>query len=257
MNMLLKKLKLFFKRIVVIICIFCILLPSLFSGVVFGINDWANTPLTQERAGNYAANFAINFYENWSSINVVEGSTTTSSNTQGSGAILEEAAKLFAKIVRDNPEYNGNESLSGLIDDGNVRNVDCSAFVSAVIYNATGAEEFKHQWGVSEYYQSYSSNILNNTIYKIAEKYGWKVIYDADGSMDTSVLQPGDIVMYNHGDIGHTAVFVEAIDSHYYKAYDCGDDSNWREDIANKSDPSTYAHGKIRLYLGKCRFSSY
>ena len=61
------KLKTLFKDIVIIWTVICTLLPTLFSGIAFAA-EYINT----ERAGNYAANFAINFYENWSSVNEVE-----------------------------------------------------------------------------------------------------------------------------------------------------------------------------------------
>ena len=61
--------KLMLKRTLVILMIIFVLLPTLFSGFAFAETSGN---LNTERAGNFAANFAINFYENWSSINVVE-----------------------------------------------------------------------------------------------------------------------------------------------------------------------------------------
>lgn len=57
--------KIILKKTLIILLLICILIPSLFSG--FAIATDAEIPLTQERAGNYVANFAINFFENWSS----------------------------------------------------------------------------------------------------------------------------------------------------------------------------------------------
>lgn len=63
--------KVILKKCLIVILLICILVPALFSG--FALAADADVRLTQERAGNYASNFAINFYENWSSIGVVEG----------------------------------------------------------------------------------------------------------------------------------------------------------------------------------------
>lgn len=55
------------KRIFAIFLIICTILPGLLSTVVNADSD--DVTLTSERAGNFAASFAINFYNNWSSEN--------------------------------------------------------------------------------------------------------------------------------------------------------------------------------------------
>ena len=60
------KIKSIFKKIVIIWTVICMLLPTIFGEIVFAIEEGH---LNTERAGNYAANFAINFYDNWSSKN--------------------------------------------------------------------------------------------------------------------------------------------------------------------------------------------
>lgn len=58
-----------FKKILIIWAIICMLLPTVFTGVACAADiNYINT----ERAGNFASNFAINFYENWSSISLIE-----------------------------------------------------------------------------------------------------------------------------------------------------------------------------------------
>lgn len=59
--------KIILKKTLIILLLICILIPSLFSGFALATDGENYIALTQERAGNYAANFAINFYENWSS----------------------------------------------------------------------------------------------------------------------------------------------------------------------------------------------
>lgn len=66
------KIKMFCKRILIVFLIICMLLPVLFSGIAFADEEITvevnnKVLLTQERAGNYVASFAINFYNNWSS----------------------------------------------------------------------------------------------------------------------------------------------------------------------------------------------
>lgn len=55
------------KRIFVILIIICTILPMLFVTVAYADED--DVMLNQERAGNYVASFAINFFNNWSSEN--------------------------------------------------------------------------------------------------------------------------------------------------------------------------------------------
>ena len=62
----LKKCKTISKKLLIIFMIVTALLPSLFSEMSYAADD--TVYLTVERAGNYVANFAINFYENWSRV---------------------------------------------------------------------------------------------------------------------------------------------------------------------------------------------
>jgi len=73
--------KLILKKIMIVMCIICILVPYLFSGAALAASKDDQAPLTLERAGNFAANFAINFYENWSSINVEGGKSSSAGGT--------------------------------------------------------------------------------------------------------------------------------------------------------------------------------
>ena len=67
--------KKFLKQVLVIFVIICTTLPSLFSNVSLADADdnleqeYATNYLTPERAGNFVASFAINFFNNWSSDN--------------------------------------------------------------------------------------------------------------------------------------------------------------------------------------------
>jgi len=59
------------KKIVIIWVVICILLSTICSNFVLAVQEGY---INSERAGNYVANFAINFYENWSSLTPVESS---------------------------------------------------------------------------------------------------------------------------------------------------------------------------------------
>ena len=60
------KIKELIKKALIICMIVYTILPSLAYPCVLAAED--EVILTQERAGNYAASFAINFYNNWSSM---------------------------------------------------------------------------------------------------------------------------------------------------------------------------------------------
>ena len=76
------------KKIIIIWTVICMLLPTLFTGIVLAADE-NNGYLNSERAGNFVANFAINFYENWSSISSsVETETTAAYSKSVNGYIF-------------------------------------------------------------------------------------------------------------------------------------------------------------------------
>ena len=76
------------KKIIIIWTVICMLLPTLFTGIAFAVDE-NNGYLNSERAGNFVANFAINFYENWSSISSsVETETTAAYSKSVNGYIF-------------------------------------------------------------------------------------------------------------------------------------------------------------------------
>lgn len=80
--------KVFLKKVLIVLMIVIVLLPTLFSGMALADS---NVNLTIERAGNYVANFAINFYENWSSENYENVTGTyaaNSGNVEGTGEFI-------------------------------------------------------------------------------------------------------------------------------------------------------------------------
>ena len=72
--------KTFFKKALIIILVICILLPSLFSNISLAEST---VKLTTERAGNYMANFAILYNENWNENTVYEQNGSGNLNSDG------------------------------------------------------------------------------------------------------------------------------------------------------------------------------
>lgn len=164
-----KKIKLFFKKALIIYLIVLVLLPSLFTGVALA--EEVDMQLTPERAGNYAANFAINFYENWSSINVVKNGKTTSAF---SGEIMENAAKIWEKVKSDNPNYgNTSPSPQTIVEmpEQRIVNIDCSGYVASVIYATTKDEKFKNSFHCSTLYGEF----VNGGLRQKYEQMGWEI----------------------------------------------------------------------------------
>ena len=126
--------KIILKKFIVILLIICILIPSLFSGMVLA--DVDNTKLTQERAGNYAASFAINFYENWSSIGVVQGSSSSSSSgTPSSKAITTGNYNYIWPIELNNNVRVSSEFGPRSLD--NHKGMDFAAAKGTPVYSSS------------------------------------------------------------------------------------------------------------------------
>ena len=123
-----KQIKEIMKKVLVVFMIICALLPTLFSGIVFADD---NNNLTTERAGNFAANFAINFYDNWSSVSTVE---TDSNGKSNSGSKLNSSGE-YSKPLENmvvNSEY------AKMRDNGPHLGTDLDASVGTPIYASHG-----------------------------------------------------------------------------------------------------------------------
>lgn len=145
------------------------------------------------------------------------GEELSSSNYIGSGKILDVATQVWKIICTSGkfPNYGGVGSIPS-----NGPNMDCSGFVSWVLYEMGYKEEF--------YYQHNTANFLNTDW---NQRYGWQEISIDAGQNPYSILQPGDILVRNQGNIHHMNIVVELKDGRLY-AYDCGNNSSW---INNKS----------------------
>lgn len=118
--------KLFLKKLVVVLMIITVLLPSLFSGMVLADEDEDEVHLTVERAGNYVANFAINFYENWSNESTAKQRQT------------KEEKNANKPLVRT--QYSEGVS-SNVNPDSNIYQFSNTSWINFVFENALGLKE--------------------------------------------------------------------------------------------------------------------
>ena len=230
------------KKAVVIWVIICTLLPTL-SGIVKAADEGY---LNSERAGNYVANFAINFYENWSSQTVEV--TKSQSGTKTTSSLLEAAQKFFDEILLGNSNIgyvakSGRNSQLMVSDKSYCENdgIDCSAYVSACLW-AAGYDQFAstvNTWQMEAgcldgTYASYGLEIYrgdtNGLVFKYNEQSkGFTVV---EGATLYSILQPGDIIVVNFvtENNGHTNIVKKVLSEglqNKYLALDCGASSHW------------------------------
>lgn len=100
--------KLKIKKLFIVMLIISILFPMLFSNI-----SKADDNFTVERAGNYAATFAINFYNNWSSV-TYENSGSTNANNAGNS----NSSNRFIFPVTDKSVYESDPFLSDRSHNG-------------------------------------------------------------------------------------------------------------------------------------------
>lgn len=192
--------KIFFKKLLVILMIFTVLLPSLFSNMCFADS---NVNLTIERAGNYVANFAINFYENWSSVNVEkQGSINSTGNATASGE-YSFTWPIEEKSVTSMSEF-GPRSL-----DGQHKGMDLAAPMGTPVYSSCDGvvkqvfNNCPHNYGKDKNEGSCGcgGNYGNNV--KIDSGNGVAVIY---GHLTDTMVKEGDTVKQGQqiGTVGST-----------------------------------------------------
>lgn len=124
--------KVLLKRCVVIWVVICILLSTISPAIAHAAEDEL---LNSERAGNYVANFAINFYENWSSLTPVETSKTNAKFTNfGSNTIAKPL---------DEGSYSESSPFGGRNMNGEYEKhggIDYSAPIGTPVYSASNGK---------------------------------------------------------------------------------------------------------------------
>ena len=135
---------------------------------------------------------------------------------------IVEVAKRCHDAIADSGRFSYGATSGGIpIDVTKDTHVDCSGYVSWVLYEA-GYEEMAGG----------QHSTANSSLGQFGKDKGWDVI------TDYSEIQPGDICFWrgtlDGNDPGHVNIFVETDGKSYY-FYDCGDQS-----AINAKDPIQY-----------------
>ena len=169
------------KKFLIIWVIICMLLPTLFLGVACAAET---VYLNTERAGNYSANFAINFYENWSSetVEVVGGTGSKGSGTNIANG--EYTCPLENMVV--NSEYG--QMRPGGLHLGTDLNGQVGDNIYAC-YQGTVIQVYKTCTHFSQYEDSCGGGFGNHV--KIKDENGITIIYAHMTDVD---VKEGDFV---------------------------------------------------------------
>ena len=148
--------------------------------------------------------------------------SSTSESTDS--AFLQVAAKIWKQVANGGYSYK----LSGVSVPPTNNLIDCSSFVSWVLYEYG----FKDEFGGGQH----NTVVFANTDW--TSKMGWQEISVTAGEDVTSKLQPGDILVRDAGGgaNGHINIIAEVSDGKVL-AYDCGSESNWNNSTAKAGKP--------------------
>ena len=172
------------------------------------------------------------YYQIFTNVNTGEISGTvevswppTGSNSLINGDVLEVAKQLH-DYVRDNRfTYGAHYNIKNLGSGTESKVIDCSAYVSWVLY----------ELGYQEFGTQKNSSWFKSNGQKLCDKYGWQMITP----VNSSTLQPGDILVvygkYINGKLQH---HVE-IYAGNGRSYSCGSTSSIRADTV-KTNFSRY-----------------
>ncbi len=143
--------------------------------------------------------------------------------------LLDIASDLWQIIDAENFEYGGTS-----IPPTN-KKIDCSAYVSWVLYELGFTEEFNVQ-RTTEYF--------NETDWE--EKFGWEEIEVSENEDVTSKLQAGDILVRDDGNNDGNMYIVARNDSGTIYAYDAGSKNNWENSGGEPVDKTAFAKSDKR-----------
>ena len=152
--------------------------------------------------------------------------------------LVETATNCWKYIVEHGSEYS-YAGASIPCDKG--RTVDCSAYVSWVLYEY-GYEDFEGGQVCSEGFLNTNWN----------EKYGWEEFEVASGQRPTEPLQPGDLLV-RHGEGTHHITFIVEVEGNNTKTmnFDCGSENNWRCAEAQGGNPVDKSYFLTKIGQGK------
>ena len=153
----------------------------------------------------------------------IYGEKALSSGTSAGGDFLAVAEKIWKKIC------NGNYSYGGSSIPCTGTTVDCSSYVSWVLYEY-GYDDFKGGQHCTMHFK--------NTNW--TSKYGWQEINVGAGLNPYSSIQPGDIFVRDPGNNdGHVTLVVRKESGKIY-CYDCGNSNNWRGNSTGSALDKSY-----------------
>jgi len=151
-----------------------------------------------------------------------EGEILDPDSFHGKGEILGVAEECWKEVCSKNPVY----SMTGCAIpwDTNSGHIDCSAFVSWVLYEygvASGNDALANEFRGGQH----NTESLKTVDW---DKLGFEVIPVGAGENVVNKIQPGDILDRSTGGgaSGHVQIVVEVKDGVVY-TYDAGDQSHW------------------------------
>ncbi len=164
------------------------------------------------------------------------------STEQVESNFLQTASTIWKKIANGGYSY----SMSGVSIPPSGSYIDCSSFVSWVLY----------EYGFKEEFGGGQHNTVAFLTTNWNEKMGWTEIPVAAGEDVSVKVQPGDILVRDTGAggaNGHINIIAEVTSDGRVLAYDCGDASNWNNATAREGKPvdrtsfakTDYRSGKI------------
>jgi hypothetical protein len=169
---------------------------------------------------------------NKNTTNISDMLGSSSSDLKGS-TFLQTAQNCWEYIVN-----SGNYTYGGAsVPVSNGTTVDCSSFVSWVLYEYRYEDFGGGQHSASQFY---------NTDWETA--YGWQEIDVEEGEDCSSLLQAGDILVrygeVNGKTVHHVQIIKEVEPNGNIVTYDCGASSHWASDNIDGYNSSNYAKAK-------------
>lgn len=234
--------KLKIKKLFIVMLIISILFPMLFSNI-----SKADDNFTVERAGNYAATFAINFYNNWSSVSYISNGNSENTSNVTISSVVKAGQQIFDTILLGNSNISyiatsgrDSEKIVNNVRYSEINGMDCTTFVSAALWLA-GYEQFSSTMSSLDMrdkcangeFAQYGFDLYKTDgvkVYKWNENTSSYVLIPNTKPFD--VLQVGDVIVVRGPSSGHANIVKELTGNtnDKYLALDCGNEKNWQNE---------------------------
>ena len=187
---------------------------------VFSAYAYIGDGHTLKEQADYAANYVDSLIKCATQI-YGEGALTGGNST--GGEFVAVAERLWKKICNGNYSYGG----SSIPCTGST--VDCSSYVSWVLY----------EYGYTEFRGGqHCTQDFKNTNW--SAKYGWTEINVGAGQNPYNSIEPGDIFVRDPGNNkGHVTLVVRKENGSIY-CFDCGSSDNWRNNPSGEALNKSY-----------------